>query len=252
MENDKIKEEIKLSDIDFNNTDKPLGGLNPNHSSFDIIGAMLRDIVIREVNLNSTTKLLDLGCGTGRLSKFIVPILGRNYHGFDINSKYIEYCDRTYSGNFICCDVQHEEFNHDGLVEPSLMTIPYEDNSFDVVVSFGVLNHLRLDSTIRCISESHRILKRGGVFVATLIMLNEFSINAINSGKTKRPFVFEHKSDKEWYDNQRSLLNVAIFESDIRRAAIDIGYMIIEPTRYGQWCGKRSDIGHDLIKMVKR
>lgn len=48
--------------------------------------------------------------------------------------------------------------------------LPFDDNSFDKVYSFGVLHHT--PDIEKCINEVHRVLKPGGVFVMSLYHKN--------------------------------------------------------------------------------
>jgi ubiquinone/menaquinone biosynthesis C-methylase UbiE len=53
-------------------------------------------------------------------------------------------------------------------VQANVLNLPFSSNCFDVVVSFGVLDHMLFKSAERGIEEVHRVLKASGLFYLTL------------------------------------------------------------------------------------
>lgn len=252
MDNNSIEENDKtiatLSDIEFSEHDKrPLGGINPYSPSFDIIGTQFCNSLEKYVSLNNNIKILDLGCGTGR---FIKAIAGKHpkirCDGFDINSKYIDYCKKTYDSEFMHCDYYHEEYNKNGSSE---YFVPFKAKRYDIVVILGVFNHNRFNDVQKIIDEGIRVLRPRGIMMFTSLLLNEFSINEIDNGKTNKPFKFEYKSGHERYEDQhRACLNIAHSEIEIRRYMIANKLIIKEPIKYGAWCNYKDHLmGHDIV-----
>lgn len=99
--------------------------------------------------------VLDWGCGKGHVSKLFR----------DLNPQHLESCDIQIDKDDSAFGQQtpileHFEISVTPLTHPS--KIPYADASFDVVVSFGVLEHVANDAA--SIAEITRILKPGGLF----------------------------------------------------------------------------------------
>lgn len=93
-------------------------------------------------------KILDLGCGVGRL-------MNDGYYGVDISEGMLEIAKkRKPNCQFKLCDGR---------------TIPYKDSFFDVVYSVLLFQHLPLDGIQSYIDEVHRVLKPGGVFKFQMI-----------------------------------------------------------------------------------
>ena len=77
--------------------------------------------------------------------------------------------------------------------------MPYEDNTFDIVYSFGVMHHS--PDTLRAFREARRVLKAGGVFKAMiyhsrswvgLMFWGRYALLAGRPWKSPRQAMFEH------------------------------------------------------------
>jgi len=102
---------------------------------------------------NSLRKVLDVGCGSGRLVKFL------NDHKFDA----------------VGCDIETEALKLARKINPSKIIskasadkLPFRNNSFDLITSISVIEHLTKKRGGKFLSESFRLLKKGGfVFIIT-------------------------------------------------------------------------------------
>lgn len=93
-------------------------------------------------------RVLEIGTGTG--------------YGIDIIAPNVEHfvtMDKTHSEELgaIPANVEFKE----GVVPP----IPFADESFDYVVSFQVIEHIKRDKEF--VREVHRVLKKGGKFIVS-------------------------------------------------------------------------------------
>lgn len=234
----------------------PLGGLNPYNSHFNKIGGTFIRLLIEHARLNKKRKILDLGCGTGRLANQFHKFLeGGTYEGLDNNQHFIDYCRETYTGkkfNFIHCDVRHDEYNPDGQIDPIEFTFPYADRTFDLVCAVALFNHFETSWIFRYLSEISRVLNPNGIFFGTFLILNQMSMTHIE-GRDKHPFKFDLRTPDSWHEyTERTLFNVAIPEAGLRRHFMKCRLMIREPIRYGEWCSSPVAItGHDVIVAIK-
>lgn len=94
--------------------------------------------------------LLELGCGEGRGVELLLP-KAKSYLGLDKIQAVIEGLREKYTK----ANVQFES----GVFPP----IKLPDNSFDTIVSFQVIEHIKDDELF--LSEIHRILKPGGMAI---------------------------------------------------------------------------------------
>jgi ubiquinone/menaquinone biosynthesis C-methylase UbiE len=100
-------------------------------------------------------KVLEVGVGQGTdLVQFARG--GAHVSGIDITQRHLELAARNFEVRGLRANLQYA----------TAAAIPFEDDSFDVVYSFGVLHHT--DNTVRCISECHRVLRPGGEFILGL------------------------------------------------------------------------------------
>ncbi len=123
-------------------------------------------------------RVLDAGCGNGR---HLLP-LSRMYRtvGIDI-SKTALVASRTYlekSG-------QHSEH-----LVSSVTSLPFDDDSFDGIVCYGVLQHLFADERHVAMSEFKRVLSPGG-----LLFFEAFGVDDMRyGGEEVEPHTFLRKS----------------------------------------------------------
>jgi SAM-dependent methyltransferase len=94
--------------------------------------------------------LLELGCGEGRGVSELAP-LANSYRAIDKIKSVVDQLSDTYP--------QYE------FISGKFPPFPYETNSFDVIVSFQVIEHVGEDEEF--VKEIHRVLKPGGVALLT-------------------------------------------------------------------------------------
>ena len=96
--------------------------------------------------------VLDAGCGSGKFSAAIARFGARKVIGIDIGEKGLEFARN-----------QAKKTNYKERLEykyGSLLEIPLEDNSVDIVWSNGVVHHTL--NYEKCIEEFARVVKTGG------------------------------------------------------------------------------------------
>jgi SAM-dependent methyltransferase len=111
-------------------------------------------VVIDRNRAALTGRVLELGCGAGRLTEHLIGI-AREVHGVDISPAMIDYCRRTYSGaTFGVADLR------------DLSAFP--DGSYEAVVAIAnVLDVLGDAERRRVLGEIARILVPGGLLIAS-------------------------------------------------------------------------------------
>jgi ubiquinone/menaquinone biosynthesis C-methylase UbiE len=147
---------IKL--IEANNFEVPLG----LHSyMMEPIDSYKKNLL---ANVFNGARVLEIGAGMGENTEFLLN-QGFNVHATDISSKSVEFLKKKYASySLFEAEVADME------------SLPFKDNSFDVICSAGSLSYG--DNSI-VMNEIYRVLVKGGIFIA-IDSLNNNPIYKLN------------------------------------------------------------------------
>lgn len=100
-------------------------------------------------------KILDFGCGWGRITRFFLKdVQASNLYGIDCDSEIIDACRASnLRGSF-------------EVINPHPPT-GFSENMFDLIYSYSVFSHLSEDIHKEWLREFQRVLKPGGLLIAT-------------------------------------------------------------------------------------
>lgn len=104
---------------------------------------VVRFLVMARDKLGAST-MLDVGCGAGRHMKLAAE-LGLEPHGVDASVEALRQAGQ-----------------HGAVKEGDMTALPYEDESFDVVVAWGTLYYGTVEVTRRALLEIRRVLVVNG------------------------------------------------------------------------------------------
>ena len=117
---------------------------------------MMRYLGDSRVDINSLQSILDLGCGTGRLTVgWYLDNPERRLSGCDINGELL-----TWAKDRLPQEISWDQCS----VKPPL---PYASKSFDLVYLISVFTHLSLNSQHLWAQELKRIVRPGGYILVT-------------------------------------------------------------------------------------
>lgn len=106
--------------------------------------------LITDKNVNSQNlKILNIGCGPGRSSQYLSEF------GTVISVEYDKYC----------CEFAAKRTGLE-IINASITDLPFEDNSFDLVCAFDVIEHVEDDQL--AVSEMKRVVKSEGIVFITI------------------------------------------------------------------------------------
>lgn len=163
-------------------------------SDFTVVGRHLAEIAVNIAGLGPHERVLDIGCGYGRIAVPLTRYLdGGAYDGFDISRKAIQWCRSRISSRFsnfqfAHVDVRNGHYNRKGTIAPEEFVFPFPSSSFDVVIAASVFTHLTRDAACRYVDESARVLKSGGRCLASFYVLDDESLVKIRTVRTEPEF----------------------------------------------------------------
>jgi len=118
--------------------------------------------LLRHVSLKGNQNYLEVGCGNGHVCKH----LARKYHlkvtGTDVDPEMIQFAREDID------DIPHIRF-----LEMDATKMPFEDNKFDIVLSFGVMHHI--GDWERALEEISRVLKPQGYLIFGELAYSRFT-----------------------------------------------------------------------------
>ncbi len=103
-------------------------------------------IVLNKLKI-SPERALDLPCGTGRFLNFAD-------YGCDASEKMLRTAASHWEGKHLVCSDARD--------------LPYEDNTFDTVITMHLLMHLDNDSIRKIMKEVYRVLHPGGRWIVDI------------------------------------------------------------------------------------
>ncbi len=205
---------------------------------FTQVGEHLAQLVERLTGLRSSERILDIGCGVGRLA---VPLTGRlsrgEYLGFDLSEEAIDWCRRAISPrfpnfHFVRADIANSHYNLRGRVPAERYRFPCADRSIDVAFASSVFTHLSPLPADRYLEETARVLKPGGRAALSFFLLDE-AIRARRSEYWPR-FLHEPEPFYAVADPEDPDAAIAYDESTVRAALERHGFEAIQVFR-GSW-----------------
>lgn len=118
------------------------------------MGARFRRKILQLAQLRSGEHVLDVGCGTGVLTRLAAEEVGSEGEvtGIDASVEMIQVAERN------TVKVHSKAHFQLGVVE----SLPFEDECFDIVLSSMMLHHLPPELKVTGLREIFRVLKLGG------------------------------------------------------------------------------------------
>ena len=165
-----------------------IGGAHPG-------GINLTKKIFEKESIDRTSRILDVGCGTGQTAAYLAYNYGANVTGIDINSTMIAMAKRRMRKSRLPVKIIHG----------SIEKVPLRDNQFDFIICESVLSFVNKS---RALNEIYRLLKDGGRFIAIELTVQQ-PLNEKEENEIKQFYGFESLSTKkDWV----TLLKSAGFE----------------------------------------
>ncbi|MFJ8768005.1 class I SAM-dependent methyltransferase [Streptomyces clavifer] len=118
------------------------------------------------------SRVLDVGCGTGRPTAQSLTDAGHQVLGVDVSPVMVELASRQVAGaSFRCADIRE---------------LPLEDETFDAVCVYFSLLQMPRDEQTALVRRLARALKRGGRMVLATVPLDVEDVAAVFMGQEVR------------------------------------------------------------------
>jgi SAM-dependent methyltransferase len=148
------------------------------HGDFRATGEEFLELFRRLAGLRANDRVLDIGCGIGRMARVLVPVLHPpgSYDGFDIAEPGIRWCQERYGDTpapfrFQHANLHNSVYNPGGQDLPETYRFPYDDGSFDLAIATSVFTHLMADAANHYLEEAARVLAPNGRLFATWFLV---------------------------------------------------------------------------------
>ncbi|WP_251554973.1 class I SAM-dependent methyltransferase [Neobacillus muris] len=147
-----------------------VGGAHPG-------GIGLTKNMLLNENITEQSFVLDAGCGTGQSTAYLYQQYKANVWGLEINPIMIEKAKDRFKN--LKMPIQ--------LTQGSVESMPFEDNTFDFVLSESVLAFVNKPNAIQ---EFYRVLKPGGRIIANEMTINQ-PLNDLEASEIKQFYAID-------------------------------------------------------------
>lgn len=225
-------------------------------NDFTAIGDTLLGYLTNIGGLKPDDRVLDIGCGVGRMAIAMTRYLKTgSYDGFDIVKTSIDYCEQAITPKhpnfrFRHADIQNSNYNRHGVIRPADFRFPYPDRAFTFVFLTSVFTHMQREEVEQYLAEISRVLAPGGRVVATYFLLNPDSYESMATGTSGQAFAYA--TDKGRVEIEHDPDAAVAFEEVYVAGMYPTNSMQITMVKYGSWSGRKSEVGYqDIIVAVR-
>lgn len=163
---------------------------------FEAIGREAVDNIARFASLRPDDRVLDVGCGLGRVVQPLAEVLTvGTYEGIDTLPEYIEFCnsigldpDRF---RFQHADIYSSFYNPTATIKAEDFRFPWPDRSFTLAIATSLFTHLSAAATENYLREIYRVLEPGGRLFSSFFVLDGWALHGIEEHNSRPPFHYE-------------------------------------------------------------
>ena len=240
------------------------GMIPPSHmifigsGDFEKTGLEFRKYFIDLAGLQPSDKVLDVGCGLGRMAVPLTSYLSREgeYWGFDIVKKGITWCQNRISKKFENFHFRHSNvynrhYNRHGRIQAKDFEFPFETGYFDFVFLTSVFTHMLPSDLENYLSEISRVLKPGGKCLITFFLHNDESAKLVHAHGSALDFSYRVQGCLTVdIDDPESA--IAYDEEFILGLYAKYSFEIRKPVYYGSWCNRDTFLSYQDLVIAKK
>jgi len=236
------------------------GSVFVGDGDFRAVGAEFLGHFIRQGGLLPEHRVLDIGCGIGRmavpLTQYLDPEKGR-YSGVDPVEGGITWCRRFISPvypnfTFQRLDIAHNLYNPQGKISGQALRLPYAERQFDFVIMTSVVTHLPPDEVLVYLSEAARLLKPGGRLFMTAFVVDGIAAANASGRRDSRLAFARHGDGPCWFVPDMPPLAAVGFDDGFLDQALEKAGLVTAIKSLGHWRGEAADHYQDLFVAESR
>jgi len=198
------------------------------------------DLLRTHVDLAPDDRVLDIGCGNGRVTWPLAEALSARggYIGFDVSRPAIRYCQRRFGVErpdfeFHYIDIRNGVYNPRGAVAETQTRFPCADGAITLAFANSVFTHLPLETICHYLREIRRVLAPGGRAALTAFVLTPQVRDWIAEGHSPLPF-------KPWREGAMTVdphwpENAVAYDEPVLREAVEAAGLVLDQVLVGNW-----------------
>lgn len=168
---------------------------NVGAGDFRAVGDDLLSMLIDHAGLRPDERVLDIGCGAGRVARPLAGFLSGagGYVGFDVSRAAVAGCRRRFARQrpdfrFIHADLKNADYSPRGALAETGYRFPCADGSIDLAFATSVFTHLRIAPVRHYLGEAARVLRPGGRFAFTAFLIDDDARDRLAAGQAGMAF----------------------------------------------------------------
>jgi len=204
--------------------------------------------------LKTNARVLDVGCGIGRLAVPLTKYLDEDgsYEGFDVVKSGIDWCEKHISRQFpnfkfTHIDLKNDLYNLETETQAKDFVFPYQENEFDFVFLTSVFTHMMPEDVEAYLKQIQRVLKKGGICFATFFIMNNENKQLMEASDGIK---FNYDFGNYYQHNSKvKEANIAFEEAYLDQLFSATG-LKIENKYFGFWSGREKAKSVDFQDIV--
>jgi SAM-dependent methyltransferase len=218
-----------------------------------LVALEMLDYFIERGGLRPEDRVLDIGCGVGRIAYPLAYYLTEpgSYDGFDVMRPLVDWASahlasRRRHFRFRHLDIHNRMYNPRGTLRADRFAFPYPDASFDFVALTSVFTHIERREVRHYLHEIARVLAPGGRVAATAFLLDAEAHDLIRTGRSTQPLVHRYKG--AYVADPRAPEGAMGYDMTDMRGWLEASGLEVSAWYPGSWCGRTGGLSYqDLL-----